>query len=115
MKYLCLMYCEGKRFDEMSAAELAAFQAACKAYDEKMTASGHQLQAQALESTQTAMTVRVRGAKLSVTDGPFAEPKEMLCGFVVIEAADREEAIRIATDEPFAKIGSVEVRPVMEF
>lgn len=115
MKYLCLMYCEGKRFEEMSAADLADFQAACKAYDEKTTKSGHQLHAQALESAETAVTVRVREGKASFTDGPFAETKEMLCGFVLIEAKDREEALRIATGEPFAKIGSVEVRPVMDF
>ncbi len=115
MKYLCLMYCEGKRFDEMSPAEGAAFQAACKAYDEVTAKSGHLLQAQALESVNTAVTVRVRDAKLSTTDGPFAETKEQLCGFVLIEAKDREEAVRIATGEPFARIGSVEIRPVMDF
>lgn len=115
MKYLCLMYCEGVRFDEMSKAELETFQADCKAYDQEMAQSGHLLQAQALESVKTAATVRVRNAKLSATDGPFAETKEQLCGFVLIEAADRAEAIRIASRDPFAKIGSVEVRPVMDF
>ena len=115
MKFMCLMYCEGKRFDEMSKAEMETFQADCRAFDQELTKKGYFRDARALEDATTAATVRIRNEKMSVTDGPFAETKELLCGFVLIEAADREEAVRAMEGSPFAKIGSVEVRPVMDF
>ena len=114
MKYLCLMYFESRRFGEMSQGELAAFQADCDSHDTAMKKSGHLIRAEALQSVEKATTLRLRNARLSATDGPFAETKEQLCGFVLIEAPDLDEAIRVASRSPFAKVGSVEVRPVME-
>jgi len=115
MKYLCLMYYAAKGFDTMPKAEMERFQTDIKAYDEMLIKGGHMIRAEALESTEMATTLRVRNAKLSATDGPFAETKEQLCGFILIDAPDLDGAIKLAQDSPFAKIGSVEVRPVMSF
>jgi len=81
MKYLCLVYLDEKRLDELPDAD-------CVAYDNSIRKSGHCLASEALQSVQTATTVRVRSGKVSVTDGPFAETKEQLAGFYLIEAAD---------------------------
>ena len=105
MKYLCLVYLDEQRLPELSDAD-------CVAYDATIRASGHCLASEALESVQTATTVRVRNGKLSVTDGPFAETKEQLTGFYLIEAQDLDEAIQIAANIPPAQAGSIEVRPI---
>jgi hypothetical protein len=83
-------------------------------YDETLRLNGHWLTAQALQPAETATTVRVRNGKISITDGPFAETKELLGGFVLIEAKDMEEAIQIAAGIPSARIGFVHVRSVYE-
>jgi len=105
MKYLCLVYLDEKRLDELPDED-------CVEYDSAIRRSGHCLASEALESVQTATTVRVRNGKVSVTDGPFAETKEQLAGFYMIEAADLNEAIRVAAGIPPARVGSVEVRPI---
>jgi hypothetical protein len=84
----------------------------CVAYDTAIRKSGHCLASEALQSVQTATTVRVRDAKASITDGPFAETKEQLAGFYMIEAKDLDEAIQLASKIPPARVGSVEVRPI---
>jgi len=84
----------------------------CVAYDTAVRKSGHCIASEALESVQTATTVRVRNGKLSVTDGPFAETKEQLAGFYMIEARDLNEAIQLASKIPPARVGSIEVRPI---
>ncbi len=104
MKYLCLVYLDEQRLPELPDED-------CVAYDAKIRAGGHCVASEALESVQTATTVRVRNGKISVTDGPFAETKEQLAGFYMIEAADLNEAIRIAAGIPPARVGSIEVRP----
>ena len=76
--------------------------------------SGYRIAAEALESVQTATTVRVRNGKVSVTDGPFAETKEQLAGFYLIDARDLNEAIQVASKIPAARVGSVEVRPIRQ-
>jgi len=81
-------------------------------YVVELRRSGHLIAAEPLQSARTAATVRVRHGKVSVTDGPFAETKETVGGFFVIEAADRDEAIRIASRWPSARLGSIEVRPM---
>lgn len=81
---------------------------------ESVQGSGRMVAAEALESVQTATTVRMRHGKLSITDGPFAETKEQLAGFYLIEAKDLNEAIQVAEDIPAARVGSVEVRPVRQ-
>ena len=108
MKYLCLVYLDEKRLDELPDED-------CVEYDTAIRKSGHCLASEALESVQTATTVRVRNGKVSVTDGPFAETKEQLGGFYMVEAENLDEAIAIAAKIPSARIGSIEVRPIMKF
>lgn len=105
MKYLCLVYLDEKRLNELPDED-------CVDYDTAIRSSGHCLASEALESVQTATTVRMRNGKLSVTDGPFAETKEQLAGFYMIEARDLNEAIQIASKIPPARVGSIEVRPI---
>ena len=105
MKYLCLVYLDEKRLDELPDED-------CVEYDTAIRNSGHCIASEALESVQTATTVRVRNGKVSVTDGPFAETKEQLAGFYMIEAKDLNEAIQLAAQIPPARVGSIEVRPI---
>lgn len=107
MKYLCLVYLDERRLSEVPDAE-------CKACGDALRQSGRMVAAEALQSVHTATTVRVRNGKVSVTDGPFAETKEVLAGFYLVDATDLDEAIAIAAKIPPARIGSVEVRPVRE-
>lgn len=105
MNYLCLVYLDENKLNELSDSD-------CVSYDAAIRQSGHCIASEALESVQTATTVRVRNGKVSITDGPFAETKEQLAGFYLIEAHDLNEAIQIAADIPPARVGSIEVRPV---
>jgi hypothetical protein len=105
MKYLCLVYLDEKRLDELPDED-------CVAYDASIRASGQCLASEALESVQTATTVRVRDGRVAVTDGPFAETKEQLAGFYMVDARDLDEAIQIASKIPPARVGCIEVRPI---
>jgi hypothetical protein len=105
MRYLCLVYLDEKRLDELPDED-------CVAYDASIRASGKCIASEALESVQTATTVRMRNGKLAVTDGPFAETKEQLAGFYMIDARDLDEAIQLASNIPPARVGSIEVRPI---
>jgi len=105
MKYLCLVYLDEKRLDELPDED-------CVEFDTAIRRSGHCIASEALEPVSTATTVRVREGKPSVTDGPFAETKEQLAGFYMLEARDLDEAILIASRIPPARVGSIEVRPV---
>jgi hypothetical protein len=105
MKYLCLVYLDEKRLDEVPDKD-------CVEYDASIRRNGRCIASEALKSVQTATTVRVRNGKVSVTDGPFAETKEQLAGFYMIEARDLNEAIQIASKIPPARVGSIEVRPI---
>ena len=107
MKYVALVYGVEEKMAEIEDAE-------CLDFGEGLDERGQRLGGQALESVQTATTVRVRNGEVSVTDGPFAETKEQLAGFYLLEARDKDEAIRIASRIPPARIGSIEVRPVRE-
>lgn len=111
MKYLCLVYSnEQVLHNSPDSPE----DAECMAYAESIQGSGRMVAAEALESVQTATTVRMRGGKLSITDGPFAETKEQLAGFYLIDAKDLNEAIQVAGNIPAARVGCVEVRPVRQ-
>ncbi len=114
MKYLCLVYVAGAKFDAMSESELHAIQDEAMANDNELRASGHFVVGLALQPVTAATTIRVRNGKLSATDGPFAETTEQLAGFILVEARDLNEAISIAGRNPFARIGSLEVRPEMD-
>ena len=114
MHYLCLVYADEARINGMSQQEIDALIDATAANNEELRASGQLILAQALEQLHWAMTVRVRDGRRSVTDGPFAETNEQLGGFVLIEARDLNEALQIAGRIPSARLGSVEVRPVID-
>src|ERR1700687_3212515 len=105
MKYLCLVYLDEKKLDAVPDSE-------CKACGDGLRKSGHHIAVEALQSVDIATTVRVRNGKMSVTDGPFAETKEQLAGFYLIDAKDLTEAVQLASRIPPARIGSIEVRPV---
>jgi hypothetical protein len=114
MQYLCLVYADEARLAAMSQREVDGLIDETTANNEELRASGHLLLAQALEQVDEAVTVRVRDGRLSATDGPFAETTEQLGGFLLVEARDLNEAIRIAGRIPSARVGSVEVRPVID-
>jgi len=105
MKYLCLVYLDERRLDEVPDED-------CVEYDASIRDKGYCLASEALQSVQTATSVRVRNGNVSITDGRFAETKEQLAGFYMIEARDLNEAIQIASKIPPARVGCVEVRPV---
>lgn len=107
MKYLCLVYMEERTLEMIDDAE-------CAEFGMQLDASGRRVAAEALQPVATATTVRVRNGSVSITDGPFAETKEQLAGFYLIEAGDLNEAIRVASQIPPARVGSIEVRPVRE-
>jgi hypothetical protein len=107
MKYLCLVYLEQQKLHAVEDAE-------CFSCGERLRANGSLLAAEALQPVDTATTVRVRNGRMTVTDGPFAETKEQLAGFYLVEARDLNDAIQIASKIPPAREGSVEVRPVRD-
>lgn len=114
MKYLCLAYEAEETFKSMPRLEWDALREETLAYVKTLQQSGHLLLTNALQSARTAATLKVRGGKLLVTDGPFAETKEQLGGFFLIEAADLQAAVQIAAKWPGARFGNIEVRPVEE-
>ena len=107
MKYLCLVYLEDAKLHAVPDRE-------CMNCGDDMRKKGRLLAAEPLFPVQTAKTVRVRSGQVSITDGPFAETKEQLAGFYLVEARDLNEAIQIAAKIPPARTGSIEVRPVRE-
>jgi hypothetical protein len=115
MKYLCLIYENEKNWESLPPAESEAVMNEYYAFTDTISRNGQLVAGEALQPTQTATTVKVRNGKVSTTDGPFAETKEQLGGFYLIEAKDLNEAIQVAAKIPSARFGSVEVRPVMDF
>ena len=114
MRYLCLVYGDEARLNTMPQREVDALIDETTANNEELRASGRLLLAEALEHVEAAVTVRVRDGRLSATAGPFAETVEQLGGFLLIEARDLNEAIQIAGRIPGARLGSIEVRPVID-
>ena len=115
MRYLCLIYENEKTWEKMPKDQADAIMGEYFAFTDEVRASGQYVVGEALHPTHTATTVRVRGGRISTTDGPFAETKEQLGGFYLIEANDLNEAIQVAARIPAARMGAVEVRPVVEF
>ena len=115
MKYLCLIYDDEKKWETMSKAEADAYMGEYFAFTDGVKASGHYLGGNALQPVQTATTVRSRNGKLSTTDGPFAETKEQLGGYYLIEARDLNDALQVAQKIPSVRTGSIEVRPTQEY
>jgi hypothetical protein len=115
MKYLCLIYDDEKKMAALAKGDVDALMREYWAFDESIRKSGHHLAGEALKPVQTATTLRVRNGRLSTTDGPFAETKEQLGGFYLIEARDLNDAIQVAQRIPSVRTGSIEVRPVETF
>jgi hypothetical protein len=112
MRFLCLAYEEEEIFARMPQAEWAVLRQETLDYVESLRDSGRLVDAQPLQSATTAVTLRVRAGDLSVTDGPFAETKEQIGGYFLIETDSFEEAVRIASRWPSARLGTIEVRPL---
>jgi hypothetical protein len=115
VKYLCLIYDNEQTLFTMPKGEMDAFMGEYFGFTEDIKKSGHHIAGEALKPVSTATTIRMRNGKLSTTDGPFAETKEQLGGFYLIEAKDLNDAIQVASRIPSARTGSVEVRPVEVF
>ena|SRR5450631_4613401 len=114
MQYACLIYFDPQKvFNQSPEGEAVLRETG--AFDTELKASGHMVARHALQLPQTAMTLKVRDGKMLTTDGPFMETKEMLGGLIVIEARDLNEAVRIAGGIPYAKLGSIEVRPLVDY
>jgi hypothetical protein len=114
MKFLCMAYEEEGTLNALAESDWHALRREVLDYVEALRASGKLISTHALQSTSTASTVRVRGGGVSVVDGPFAEAKEHIGGFFLIEAENMDEAIQIASKWPSARLGSIEVRPIEE-
>jgi hypothetical protein len=114
MRYACLIYYDPKKLFGGSPEANAAL-AECQGHDEVLKAGGNFVLGEALEMPDNAVTVRIRDGKMSSTDGPFMETKEMLGGIVLVDAVDLNDAVRLASTHPIARIGAVEVRPVVDF
>ncbi len=114
MRFLCLVYQDEKKLAALSQNEMDSLVGACIDWAEGLEKSGHHIMSAGLQTFRSAATVRVRNETLSVTDGPFAETKEFLGGFTLINAKDLDEALQIAAKFPAARFGGMEVRPVLE-
>jgi hypothetical protein len=114
MKYLCLVYVDAGMIAARSPEAHRKLTTDSMAFDDEVERRGQLIMAQPLQEPKTAVTIRVRNGKMSSTDGPFAETKEHLGGFFLIDARDLKEAIQIASASPMAEVGSIEVRPCMD-
>jgi hypothetical protein len=114
MKYLCLIYDDESTRSKMTKEEAGKFMGEYGAFTEDVKKSGHYLGGNPLQPTATATTVRVRTGKISTTDGPYAETKEQLAGYYMIDAKDLNDAIQVAARIPSARSGAIEVRPLRE-
>jgi hypothetical protein len=115
MRYLCLIYEDEKNWEKMPKQQADSMMGEYFAFTDGIRKSGHYIGGEALQPTQSATTVRVRNGKISTTDGPFAETKEQLGGYYLIKAKDLNDAIQIASKIPSARLGEIEIRPVVEF
>jgi hypothetical protein len=114
MKYMCLVYYDERKLEALSQLEYDALVDEALAYREVLRSSGHYIISDGLQPVETATTLRIRAGRVSATDGPFAETKEQLGGFMLIEARDLNDAIRVASKIPPVRLGCIEVRPVRE-
>jgi hypothetical protein len=117
VRYLCLDYYDEKAFEALSKAEFDAIVSKCPAYDDRLRKSGRLVVQASLGSPRATTVLRPKNGKPLVTDGPFVETKEQVGGFFIIEAADLDEAIRVAANHPAANLGeqvgwAVEIRPI---
>jgi hypothetical protein len=111
MRYLCLIYLDEKQLAAMPEPEMSALNARHLAFNDGLVDSGQFVEAEALQPAAASTCVRMRNGKVALTDGPYAETKEMVAGFYLIEARDLNEAVQVASRIPSAPLGTVEVRP----
>src|SRR6266853_826657 len=111
MKYICLGYMEEKKWETMSESERNAFIDDCFAYDDVLRKNGHFAGGEALQPPRNAATLRFQNGKVSITDGPYAETKEQLAGFFILEAKDLNHAIQLMSKHPAVRGGAIEIRP----
>jgi hypothetical protein len=111
MKYICLGYSDEQTWETMSERERNAMIDACFAYDDVLRKNGHLVGGEALQSARNATTLRWKNGKVSITDGPYAETKELLGGILVLEARDLNHAIQLMSKHPGVKVGPFEIRP----
>ncbi len=115
MRYLCLGYLDTDRWAVLSESEQMAMMDKCFAYDEDvLRKNGHWVHGEGLQGPETASTLRHKNGKVFVTDGPFAETKEVLGGLLILEARDLNHVIRIMSEHPGAKMGPWEIRPIQD-
>lgn len=114
MKFMLLIYVDDALVDALPPGQFDGMMRDCLSHADELKTEGALLESQQLEPTKTAKSLRNRGGRLTVTDGPFAEAKEVLGGFNIIDAENMDEAIRIASSFPWSRIGCVEVRPVRD-
>ena len=114
MKFLCLVFVDEKKLESLSKTESQNLDDESLAYDQTLRDEGHFLAAQALESVRSAVTIRSTKGRPMITDGPFAETREQIGGFILLEAENMEEAIQIASKIPPIRLGGIEVRPIKE-
>src|SRR5258705_13737991 len=115
MKYIVLIYNDPQLNDALPAGRFDSMMRDCISHADEMKVEGSLLQSQMLEGPETARSLRIRNGKLTALDGPFAEAKEVLGGFNIIEAADMDEAQKIALNFPWAQTGCIEIRPIRDF
>ena len=114
MKYLCLVYYDENVINAMAPQEWESLNKECIACGDNLRSTGRFLGGNALQPVNTAMTLRIRDGKPQVTDGPFAETKEQLAGFYLLEAENLDQVIQLAGKIPPARLGSIEIRPIRE-
>jgi hypothetical protein len=114
VRYICIVHFEGRLLDEMPAAERKSFDLRSAGYDKELQEKGHYVIAEAIQGGESAVLVRVRNGRPITTDGPYIETKEQMAGFILIEARDMNEAIRLASGIPLAELGTIEVRPIYQ-
>jgi hypothetical protein len=114
MKYLLLIYSDDRLIDALPTGRADAMMRDCFNHADELRGQGALLESQQLEAPATAKTVRVRNGRTTVVDGPFAETKEMLGGYNIIEAPSLDEAVRIASEFPWTETGCVEIRPIRD-
>lgn len=115
MKFLMLVYTDDALLDTLPEGEFDRLMHGCISHADELKDEGKLIESQQLEAASTAKSLRIRNGRTSLVDGPFAETKEILGGFNLIEAADMDEAVRIAAGFPWAKYGCLELRPVRDF
>jgi hypothetical protein len=114
MKYVCLGFIEPNKFETMSESERASMLDACFAYDDVLRKNGHFAGGEALQSANSAKTLRWKNGRVSVTDGPYAETKEQLGGILTLEARDLNHAVELMSQHPGVKVGPFEIRPAAD-